>query len=127
MRITITKAFEFEACHHLEGYNGDCSRMHGHSYKLEVTVANTTERQLPQSDMVVDFKELSQVVKESVLVDYDHHNLDELFGEEQRATAENMAIDIAARLDEAFEDTTVKVVKIRLYETSTSYVELICE
>jgi 6-pyruvoyltetrahydropterin/6-carboxytetrahydropterin synthase len=127
MRITITKAFEFEACHHLEGYNGDCSRMHGHSYKLEVTVANTTERQLPQSDMVVDFKELSQVVKESVLVDYDHRNLDELFGEEQRATAENMAIDIAARLDEAFEDTTVKVVKIRLYETSTSYVELICE
>ena len=127
MKITITKAFEFEACHHLEGYNGDCSRMHGHSYKLEVTVANTTERQLPQSDMVVDFKVLKTAVEENVLVDYDHRNLDELFGEEQRPTAENMIIDIGARLDEAFEDTTVKVVRLRLYETSTSYVELICE
>lgn len=127
MRVEITKKFEFEACHHLEGYKGDCARMHGHSYKLEVTVSNTTKRQLPQPDMVVDFKVLKTAVEVWVLEDYDHHNIDDLFEAGQRPTAENMVIDIASRLDEAFRDTTVKLVRVRLYETSNSYAELICD
>ena len=38
-RVYITKRFTFEACHHLPNYNGKCANVHGHSYKLEVTVS----------------------------------------------------------------------------------------
>lgn len=128
MRVEVTKIFEFEACHHLEGYNGDCSRLHGHSYKLEVTVTNSRKKQLTyKNDMVIDFKDLKNIVKAKVLKDYDHHNLDDIFEDEHRPTAENMVIDIARRLEEAFKGTIVKVVRIKLWETSTSYAELICE
>jgi 6-pyruvoyltetrahydropterin/6-carboxytetrahydropterin synthase len=55
--IRITKEFQFEMAHALLGHDGPCKNIHGHSYKLDVTVKgkvkqNTTD---PDEGMVVDF------------------------------------------------------------------------
>lgn len=41
MRVSVTKCFGFEAAHHLPDYKGACNRLHGHSYKLQVTVSGS--------------------------------------------------------------------------------------
>ena len=64
-KIRITKQFNFETGHALYGYDGACRNVHGHSYKLFVTVVGS-----PNSDssnvkygMVIDFKDLKKIVK----------------------------------------------------------------
>lgn len=56
-RIRVTKEFSFEMAHMLEGYDGPCSEIHGHSYRLFVTVAGTpcSDPQNPKYGMVIDF------------------------------------------------------------------------
>ena len=127
----VTKVVEFEACHHLEGYKGDCSRMHGHSYKVEVTVGPVSsgsyawhkhlESKAPTPGMLLDFSKLKKIIKDLILSQYDHQNLDEIF---PVSTAEIMAtsmlVDIQRTLDTLYPKTYV-VKKVRLWETSTSY------
>lgn len=66
---TITKIFRFEFAHHLPGHHGKCARPHGHSYRLEVTIRGPIKEALGESDngMVMDFGDLSQLVKNSVI------------------------------------------------------------
>ena len=73
-KIRITKQFNFETGHALYGYDGKCKNVHGHSYKLSVTVIGN-----PISDttnvkfgMVIDFKDLKKIVKEEVVDIFDH-------------------------------------------------------
>ena len=119
--ITVTKRFQFEAAHSLKGYLGDCSRPHGHSYKLEVTVANI----ILDDDMVIDFKELTYIVKEYIIKQWDHQDLNtlEVF-KEDRPTAENMVTAICQVLNKYLPDT-IEVERIRLWETEDSYAEYI--
>ena len=72
--IRITKQFQFEMAHALIGHNGPCKNIHGHSYKLDVTVKgrvkeNTTD---PDEGMVVDFTIIKNIVKEFIVDEYDH-------------------------------------------------------
>ena len=58
--VRVTRHEEFELAHVLTGYNGDCGRLHGHEYRIEVTLEG------PQTDpfgMVLDFKDLKRVMK----------------------------------------------------------------
>lgn len=118
---TVTKLFEFEACHHLPHYDGACHNIHGHSYKLEVTVSgqvNKDEKD-PKCGMIVDFKDLKKIVKEVAVDKYDHSNLNEFF---PNPTAEIMvkqiAVDIMSKLPQG-----TYLVSCKLWETSTSYAE----
>ena len=63
-RIRVTKEFSFEMAHMLEGYDGPCSEIHGHSYRLFVTVAGTpcSDPQNPKYGMVIDFGVLKRIV-----------------------------------------------------------------
>lgn len=72
--IRITKQFSFETGHALYGYDGKCRNVHGHSYKLWVTVIG-----IPVSDttnvkygMVIDFSDLKKIVKEEIVDVFDH-------------------------------------------------------
>ena len=58
--LKVTKQFDFEAAHFLTKYHGKCERLHGHSYKLFVTV----EGPLQENGMVIDFVILKKIVKE---------------------------------------------------------------
>lgn len=117
--ITVTKKFEFEACHHLPHYYGACNNLHGHSYKLEVTVGGELQKEGSKQGMIMDFKDLKQAVKEVVIDKYDHSDLNNFF---DNPTAEimvkQMAVDIMSRLPKG-----VYLVSCKLWETSTSYAE----
>lgn len=140
--IRITKQFNFETGHALYGYDGKCRNVHGHSYKLSVTVigqpiTNITHVKL---GMVIDFTDLKKIVKEEIVDKFDHATVFnkntphvELAKEltdrghnvilaDYQPTSENMVIafskKIAARLPE-----NIKLHSLRLQETETSFAE----
>ena len=119
--ILVTKSFEFEACHHLPLYKGACHNMHGHSYKLDVTVKGRIIEDVenPKCGMILDFKDLKRIVKENVIDFYDHSNLNDYFN---NPTAETMVRQIGDTIHKHLPEG-VELVSCKLWETSTSYAE----
>lgn len=123
-RVYITKRFTFEACHHLPNYNGKCANVHGHSYKLEVTVSAeknfTMGHSSPYNNMVIDFSTLKSIVNAEVVNKYDHKDLNEFFA---MPTAESMVVemfeDIRSKLNDMFD--FVRLEEVKLWETEDSY------
>lgn len=123
-RVYITKRFTFEACHHLPNYNGKCANVHGHSYKLEVTVSAeknfTMGHSSPYNNMVIDFSTLKGIVNAEVVNRYDHQDLNEFFA---MPTAESMVVemfeDIRSKLNDMFD--FVRLEEVKLWETEDSY------
>ena len=119
----LTKIFCFEAAHHLPYHRGKCARLHGHSYRLEVTLRGPIKHAAGSSDhgMVLDFSDLSQIVQESVIARLDHADLNVVTG--IYTTAENLAhwiwdALVAAGLPEPL------LYRLRLWETESGYVEI---
>ena len=75
--IRITKRFSFEAGHALYGYDGKCKNLHGHSYKLSVTVVGSpiTDKTNPKFGMVIDFTDLKRIVIEEIIDKFDHSTI----------------------------------------------------
>ena len=67
--IRVTKEFNFEASHALDGYDGKCKNIHGHSYQLVVTIKGKPieDANNPKNGMVLDFGDLKQLIKDSIL------------------------------------------------------------
>lgn len=126
MRISVTKIFRFEAAHFLPHYNGACARLHGHSYKLEVTVSSPVvfdpDNNAVES-MVMDFSQLSTIVKKKIVDKYDHQNLNDFFG---MPTAEYMSVCFFYDLKKELKylDDSLKLESVKLWETETSYAEV---
>ena len=74
MKIRVTKEFDFEAAHALDGYLGKCKDIHGHSYHLTVTFLGETikDNNLSHCGMVVDFGDIKAVVKDKIEPLFDH-------------------------------------------------------
>ena len=72
--IRITKLFSFETGHALYGYDGKCKNVHGHSYKLSVTVIGIpiADTNHVKHGMVIDFGDLKKIVKEEIVDIFDH-------------------------------------------------------
>jgi 6-pyruvoyltetrahydropterin/6-carboxytetrahydropterin synthase len=72
--IRITKEFQFEMAHALLGYDGPCKNIHGHSYKLDVTVRGEVKEGTSDSDegMVIDFGIIKDIAKELIVDEFDH-------------------------------------------------------
>lgn len=121
-KVSVTKKFSFEASHNLTNYAGLCSRLHGHSYKLFVTISGYIypESQNVYDCMVMDFKELKHLVDAEVVNKLDHFYLNDIY---PQPTAEVMAIDIYERISNAL-PTDCTLEKVRLYETEDSYAEV---
>lgn len=140
--IRLTKEFTFEAAHFLEDYDGICSQIHGHSYRLYVTVRGipSDDELDPKNGMVIDFGYLKRLVNEAIIADFDHHlliqqspraaTLIDTLGEQfdnirllpYRPTTENLLSDFAERLLEVLPDE-VEIFSLRLHETGASYAE----
>ena len=73
-KIRITKQFKFEMAHALYGYDGACANIHGHSYRLWVTVRGDVKEELGhiKNGMVMDFADLKIIVKSKIIDKYDH-------------------------------------------------------
>ena len=119
--ITVTKVFMFEASHHLPHYDGDCHKLHGHSYKLEVTLGGRVEENTnnPKCGMIMDFKDLKSLVNRVAINKYDHSYLNDFF---PNPTAEVMVEKIASDIMVELPENTF-LMSCKLWETTTSYAE----
>jgi len=127
--ITITKQFEFAAAHKLPYHKGLCKNLHGHSYKLEITVGkkirdllienSPTAEDLPSKGMVMDFSDLKKIVKEKAIDLLDHKYLNDIIS---NPTAELLVLYIQKLISNEIEKYA-KLISIRLWESSTSYAE----
>ena len=122
--LSVTKEFTFDAAHSLPGYNGPCENLHGHTYRLQVTVQRRDGWKEIDAlgschGMVMDFGLLSAVVKDSIVSALDHSNLNEVLP--FRTTAENMASWIFNSLSGRMQGAGIVVTEVKLWETPTSY------
>ncbi|MCL2882619.1 MAG: 6-carboxytetrahydropterin synthase QueD [Coriobacteriia bacterium] len=109
----LTVKEHFDAAHSLYGYPGPCSELHGHTWEVEVTVCG---RKLDEIDIVYDFKSLKDDVR-GILVDYDHHHLNEVKPFDTLSpTAENLSRIIYDRLAQVV-DPRVKVFEVAVWES----------
>ncbi len=141
-KIRITKQFSFETGHALYGYDGKCRNVHGHSYKLSVTVIGTpiTDTTHVKQGMVIDFGDLKKIVKEEIVDEFDHATVFnkntphvELAKEladrghnvilaDYQPTSENMVIDFAAKIAARL-PKNIRLHSLKLQETETSFAE----
>ncbi len=144
--IRITKIFTFETAHVLFNYDGKCKNMHGHSYKLFVTVKGNPINDLDhvKNGMVVDFGDIKKIVKSEIIDVWDHavmlnglsphkqlgENLEEQGHKviycEYQPTCENMLYDIAKKIKKQLPET-VSLAYLKLHETENSYGEWFAE
>ena len=119
--ISIGKIFSFSAAHKLPHHLGQCAELHGHNYRLEVVI--TGEPQIvgsgPAVGMIMDFEELDAIVTESVIIPYDHRNLNDMF---DNPTAEEMIERFARDIDGNL-PYGVTLSLLRLWETEKCYAE----
>ncbi len=119
MRTTITVATSFAAAHRLPHHPGKCSRLHGHTYELEVTVEGKPQESGPAAGMIMDFAELREQVERLIGEELDHKVLNEVVS--FVPTAEALANWVFERLRQA----GLPVVRVRLAEGPNNYVEVI--
>lgn len=120
-KMFVTKIFTFDSAHNLTGHPGSCENLHGHTYKLEVTVSGT----LSDNGMVVDFQDLKTVVEKNIIQKLDHQYLNEIIP--TRTTCENISLWIWKELEPYIELLNCKIEKISLYETPNSKVDIVRE
>ncbi len=138
-KIRITKEFRFEGAHSLKGYDGKCRHIHGHSYRLEVTVMGEpiADRNSPKYGMVIDFSDLKAIVNENIVNKFDHAlivsedselvtELAKAYGNivvtDFRPTSENL-VEYFAMLIRGELPENVELWSLRLWETASSYAE----
>lgn len=140
--IRITKQFSFETGHALYGYDGKCKNVHGHSYKLSVTVIGNpiTDSSHVKYGMVIDFTDLKKIVKEEIVDLFDHATVFnqntphiELAKElstrghhvilvDYQPTSENMVVDFAQKINNRLPNQ-IQLHSLKLQETESSFAE----
>jgi len=140
--IRITKQFSFETGHALYGYDGKCKNVHGHRYKLSVTVIGKPilDASNVKFGMVIDFTDLKKIVREEIVDLFDHATVFnkntphvELAKElsnrghhvilvDYQPTSENMVIDFAQKINNRL-PAEIQLHSLKLQETETSFAE----
>ncbi|MEE8343437.1 MAG: 6-carboxytetrahydropterin synthase QueD [Gammaproteobacteria bacterium] len=116
---TLKVVTDFASAHTLRDYPGDCARMHGHNWKVEVEVV---AEELDEVGMAVDFKVVKKATKEiSSRLDHRYLNDLELFTK-QNPTAENIAAYFYSELSKQLNNHTVRVYAVTLWETDRACV-----
>lgn len=147
-RISVTRRFEFAYAHHLPGYEGKCSNIHGHNAIVDVTLSRSVEEFLELEDhalgqderyvsklyagMVADFGHIKDLVGR-VIGKLDHTLLNELpdfrtdCPDAVHPTAENTALMLSAEIEHWLSGPefpgNIRVERVRVYETTNSYAE----
>ena len=141
-KIRITKQFTFETGHALYGHDGKCKNIHGHSYKLSVTVLGTpiSDSNNPKFGMIMDFSDLKKIVKEEIVDRFDHatifnkntphieiaNNLRSLGHNivlvDYQPTSEMLVTDFADKIKNRL-PKNIKLFSLKLRETASCYAE----
>ena len=137
--IRITKEFKFEMAHALSAYDGLCKNIHGHSYKLYVTVKGEIKNDPgnAKDGMVLDFDILKRIVKPEIIKKYDHSLVlngnsshaeidlsafEKVFFLPYQPTSENLVADFALKIKSKLPEG-IELYKVILSETATSFAE----
>lgn len=141
-QIRITKKFSFETGHALYGYDGKCKNVHGHSYKLNVTVIGTpiSDQNHVKFGMVIDFTDLKKIIKEEIVDVFDHATVfnkntphvdlaKELKDRghtvllvDYQPTSEMMVIDFAEKIKQRL-PKNISLHSLKLQETESSFAQ----
>lgn len=141
-KVRVTKEFSFEMAHALENYDGSCRHIHGHSYKLFVTVVGSPSTDIndPKLGMVIDFGQLKNIVNSQIVDRYDHALVlrkttenSTLYKEirthfekvelvDYQPTCENMIALFSEMISKQLPNN-VELFSLKLHETQTSYAE----
>jgi 6-pyruvoyltetrahydropterin/6-carboxytetrahydropterin synthase len=139
--VRITKRFGFEAAHVLEGYDGLCKNIHGHSYVLFVTLKGRISEDTldPKLGMLMDFSSLKKIVNDKVIKIFDHSlmlinntkiDISSLFSCDDsriiklpfQPTCENLVVHFAEIIKSSIPQN-ITLHSLKLNETETSYAE----
>ena len=138
-KVRITKEFKFEMAHALHGYDGLCANIHGHSYRLWVTVRGDVKKENKhiKDGMVMDFTDIKAIIKPTIIKKYDHSlvlnansphaNLDlsafdKVYYLPYQPTSENLVSDFANSITSLLPEN-VELLKVVLSETVASFAE----
>ena len=118
-RYTLKVVTEFAAAHSLRNYPGDCHRLHGHNWKVEVEAVAS---ELDELGMAIDFKVIKQLAKK-VTDELDHRFLNEITPFDKiNPTAENLAAWIFRRIADELKAPHVRLHAVTLWETERACV-----
>ena len=107
----------FAAGHALRDYHGKCENVHGHNYKVRITVAG---ERLDSTGLLVDFVEVKRLM--GAVIEYlDHRFINDLSPFDQiNPSAENIAKYFYERVHEGLSDDVVRISEVKVWETDTS-------
>lgn len=144
-KIRLTKEFDFEMAHALLNYDGACKHIHGHSYKLAVTVIAEPnyDKNSPKRGMVMDFGDLKAIVNRLIVKPLDHafvintetpeqfymqgnQLFERMIKVDYQPTCENLVIDFAHKIKAELPEG-IELFSVKLHETATSFAEWYAE
>jgi 6-pyruvoyltetrahydropterin/6-carboxytetrahydropterin synthase len=119
----ITTESDFSAAHCLRNYDGPCENLHGHNWRVRVTVKC---QKLDKSGLGIDFKALKRKLG-AILEEYDHKNLNDIFDPlGENPSSECIARHVYLRLAESLAGSVAQVARVEVQETpgnSAAYYE----
>lgn len=114
----VTKVVKFESAHKLNNYKGSCANLHGHSYRVEITLKG---EKLDAVGMLADFHQVKQLANELIISRCDHAYLNNVIVG-ANPTAEVMAFSFFKSFQEVLSSTQgVDIHSVKVWETSDSY------
>ncbi|WP_067932009.1 6-carboxytetrahydropterin synthase QueD [Alicyclobacillus kakegawensis] len=119
-RVAVRKEFTFDAAHHLHLYDGKCQSLHGHTYRLAVTISGVPD----ERGLCMDFAELKAIYESAIARRLDHRYLNEVLPP-MNTTAENMIVWMWEQLDAhlqagEWKKRGIRLEELCLHETPTS-------
>ena len=141
MNLRVTKIFDFETAHALWGYDGKCANIHGHSYKLTVSITGDiiADNEATKNGMIIDFSDLKHIVNTAAVNKFDHAllvngqtphakyvDVESGFSKiilcDYQPTCENMLVEMVGKIIEHLpSNITLKYAKLQ--ETENSFAE----
>jgi 6-pyruvoyltetrahydropterin/6-carboxytetrahydropterin synthase len=107
--LELNVTFNFSSSHFLTEYHGKCETLHGHNYKLIVTIKGP----IKNDGLVMDYKIIKETVNEKVIEKLDHKHLNDIV---ENPSSENIVLWVWNKLKN---DLPLK--KLRLFETENYY------
>jgi 6-pyruvoyltetrahydropterin/6-carboxytetrahydropterin synthase len=120
-RVAISKVFTFDAAHHMHNHEGKCISLHGHTYRLEVTISGYPD----DKGMSIDFGVIKQIYEERLQEKLDHRYLNETLPP-MNTTVENLLVWMWEEIDRSlvekgWKDKGFRIEELKLYETPNSF------
>lgn len=113
----LTIEVNFSAAHQLRGYKGKCENMHGHNWKVHISVA---AKKLNELDIAIDFHDLKAIAGE-VISPLDHAFLNEVFPfTEKNPSSENIAKWIFDTMKKRINDENIRIAAVTVWESDTA-------